>query len=121
MLRSQKALSCYLLALAGLILVPNISFGQDIAKEAMPLSNTPSASDYAVPKPLSFAQQQARYSAEQATLRMEWNKWHGYLPARPNTNGSFMYTGLYNFHSGVNYAVTYNPMAYVSPRWYHRW
>jgi hypothetical protein len=116
-----RCLKALVLGLIGLIVAPTVGSAQDIEKEAMPLSNSPSQNDYALQKPLSFAQQQARFSAEQAALRIEWNKWQGFIPARPNTNSSFMYTGLYNFDSGRNYAVIYNPLAYRSPRWHYRW
>ncbi|MGN6135492.1 MAG: hypothetical protein ACTHOU_13480 [Aureliella sp.] len=36
------------------------------------------------PRPLSIAQQRARYEADQRMLRMQWNKWIGYEPLRPS-------------------------------------
>lgn len=82
---------------------------QDVMKEAMPLSNSPSASDLLYQhSPLTYRQQQARFVAEQTMLRMEWNKWHGYVPARPNTNSSYLTSGLYNFQPAYRYQSVYS-------------
>ena len=63
----------------------------------LPLSNSPSV-QYPAPAPLSFAQQQARFEAEQRTLRMAWNNWIGYSPLRPNMNASYMSNGLQQYY-----------------------
>ncbi len=82
---------------------------QEPIKELMPLSNSPSASDLMnQTRALSYRQQQARFVAEQTMLRMEWNKWHGYVPARPNTNSSYLSSGLYNFQPAYQYQTVYS-------------
>jgi hypothetical protein len=87
-------------------------FGQADAQEnptaqpqpAMPVSNSPSAVYYQY-KPLTFAQQRARFEAEQRMYRMEWNLWIGHSPLRPNSNASYMaasyYQNYYNADRGV--------------------
>lgn len=57
--------------------------------KTLPMSNSPSSAYYQY-KPLTFAQQQARFEAEQRAYRMEWNRWIGYSPLRPTTNASYM-------------------------------
>ncbi len=63
--------------------------------DRIPLSNSPS---YELPPPLTFAQQKARFQEEQRMLRMEWNKWIGYSPSRPNMNASYMSNGLQRYY-----------------------
>jgi len=55
------------------------------AAAPLPLSTTTSLGNYevALPKPLTLAQQRARYEADQRMLRIQWNKWIGYEPLRP--------------------------------------
>lgn len=63
---------------------PNISASATGA-EPLPLSTNgaPGRYDAGVSKPLTIAQQRARYEADQRMLRMQWNKWIGYEPLRP--------------------------------------
>lgn len=75
-------------------------------KDVLPLTTSTSAEMY-FPKPLTYPQQMARYEAEQRTMRMERNRWIGFEPARPVTNSSYTYSGLYNFTPGNNYSVAY--------------
>jgi hypothetical protein len=75
-------------------------------KDVLPLTTSTSAAMY-FPKPLTYAQQVARYEAEQRTMRMERNRWIGFDPARPVTNSSYTYSGLYNFTPGNSYSVAY--------------
>jgi hypothetical protein len=75
-------------------------------KDVLPMTTSTSAAMY-FPKPLTYPQQMARYEAEQRTMRMERNRWFGFEPARPSTNSSYMYSGLYNFNSGNSYSVAY--------------
>jgi hypothetical protein len=70
--------------------------------QPLPMTKSPSASNY--PKPLTFSQQQARYEAEQRTLRLEWYRWMGYTPSRPSLNASYQSyqpTFYYNGHRGI--------------------
>ncbi len=57
----------------------------DDTDKPLPLSTTASVGSYdaAVSKPLTIAQQRARFEADQRMLRMQWNKWIGYEPLRP--------------------------------------
>ena len=41
-------------------------------------------------QPLTYAQQRARFEAEQRLYRIEWNNWIGYSPSRPAVNSSYM-------------------------------
>jgi hypothetical protein len=55
------------------------------ATAPLPLSTTASLGNYeaAVSKPLTIAQQRARFEADQRMMRIQWNKWIGYEPHRP--------------------------------------
>ncbi len=57
----------------------------DETTQSLPMSTTTSIGSYeaTVSKPLTIAQQRARYDADQRMMRMQWNKWIGYEPARP--------------------------------------
>ena len=57
----------------------------DDASQSLPLSTTTSLGGYdaTIAKPLTIAQQRARYEADQRMMRMQWNKWMGYEPSRP--------------------------------------
>jgi hypothetical protein len=57
----------------------------DDSGKSLPLSTTTSLGGYdaTISKPLTIAQQRARYEADQRMLRMQWNKWIGYEPLRP--------------------------------------
>lgn len=79
----------------------------DSEKDTLPLTTSTSAAMY-FPKPLTYPQQLARYEAEQRTMRMERNRWIGLDPARPITNSSYTYSGLYNFNPGSSYSVAYS-------------
>lgn len=61
----------------------------------LPLSSNPSAY---VSKPLTFAQQTARYEAEQRVLRIQWNKWIAHDPLRPTMNASYMSNGVNRYY-----------------------
>ncbi len=98
-----------LLVVAALMSVPfQARAQQDLEheKDVLPLTTSTSAALY-FPKPLTYPQQMARYEAEQRTMRMERNRWIGFDPARPVTNSSYTYSGLYNFNSGNSYSVAF--------------
>lgn len=59
--------------------------GDDTTKP-LPLSTTASVGSYeaTIEKPLTIAQQRARFDADQRMMRMQWNKWIGYEPLRPS-------------------------------------
>ena len=86
------------LALAlGLLMVLAVNVNaQEPATEDIPLSNSPSVS-YA-PQPLTYAQQNARFAADQRMFRIQWNKWIGHDPLRPTMNASYMANGLQRFY-----------------------
>ena len=85
--------------------------------DSLPMSTSNSAAQY-FPKPLTYPQQLARYEAEQRTMRMEHNRWIGFDPARPATNASYMYSGLYNFNAGNSYSYS---IAYGSRHRFYGW
>ena len=88
-----------------------LSVGQQLhaqkPDDVLPMSTSTSASVIFEPRPLTYPQQMARYQAEQRLQRMEYNRWIGFDPARPATNSSYMYSGLYNFNAGNSYSVVY--------------
>lgn len=77
------AICCALLVLAA----PTIA--QDNAPESNSLPMTDSSSVVAV-KPLSLAQQRARYAADQRMIRIEFNNAIGYSPLRPTVSAGYM-------------------------------
>ncbi len=108
MINTKKKFWLFAVLCSYFLLQPSVQ-AQDFEKESMPLSNSPSASELMnLPRPLTYRQQQARFVAEQTMLRMEWNKWHGYVPARPNTNASYLSSGLYNFQPAYQYHSVYS-------------
>lgn len=62
-----------------------------------PLPLTTSSSQIEI-KPPSIAQQRAQYEADQRMMRMEWNKWIGYSPLRPNMNASYYSNGFQRYY-----------------------
>ncbi|MFN3189853.1 MAG: hypothetical protein ACE361_04965 [Aureliella sp.] len=80
----------------------------------LPLSNSPST-NY-VSKPLTFAQQTARFEAEQRILRLQWNKWIGHDPLRPTMNASYMSNGVHRFYIPQRAAIV-SPSAMRSWYW----
>jgi len=97
----------FLLVVAGFLSVTSQTQAQQPDNgDALPMTTSTSAAQY-FPKPLTYPQQLARHEAEQRTMRMEHNRWIGFDPARPATNASYMYSGLYNFNSGNNYSIAY--------------
>ncbi len=75
--------------------------------EPLPISSSPSASSYAW-KPMTFAQQRARFEAEQRALRMEWNNWIGYSPLRPSANASYMSNSYYSNYFSAQRGIMIN-------------
>ena len=65
--------------------------------EMLPLSTSTSPS-MQQEKPLTIAQQRARYAADQRMFRAEWNQWIGYEPLRPTVNASYMSNGVQRFY-----------------------
>lgn len=63
--------------------------------DPLPLSTSRSASQE---KPLTIAQQRARFAADQRMLRLEWNQWIGYEPLRPSMNSSYMSNGVQRYY-----------------------
>lgn len=80
----------------------------------LPLSNSPST-NY-VSKPLTFAQQTARFEAQQRVLRMQWNKWIAHDPLRPTMNASYMSNGVQRFYIPQRAAIV-SPSAMRSWYW----
>ena len=103
-MHSQNKL--FLLAVVVLMLAPLQVQAQEPEKDVLPLTTSTSAAMY-FPKPLSYPQQMARFEAEQRSMRMEHNRWIGLDPARPITNSSYTYSGLYNFNPGSSYSLAY--------------
>lgn len=96
-----------LLTIVGVVACATPSQAQEPeSANALPMTTSTSAALY-FPKPLTYPQQIARYEAEQRAMRMEYNRWIGFDPARPATNSSWMYSGLYNFTPSVSYSVAY--------------
>jgi hypothetical protein len=95
-----------ILVVAALTAVTFQARAQEPEKDVLPLTTSTSAAMY-FPQPLTYPQQMARYEAEQRTMRMERNRWIGFDPARPITNSSYTYSGLYNFNPGNSYLVAY--------------
>lgn len=67
-----------------------------VQAEALPLSSSPST-EY-TPKPLTYAQQMARFQAEQRMMRIQYNKWIAFDPLRPTMNASYMSNGVQRFY-----------------------
>ena len=77
---------------------PQVLVAQETAKDSkLPLATNARASDY-LPKPLTIAQQRAKFQADQIILRAEWYNWIGYSPLRPNVNGSYMSNGTPRYY-----------------------
>ena len=103
-----KQLIKMLLTIAGVLTAAVPALAQEPeSANGLPMTTSTSASMY-FPKPLTYPQQLARYEAEQRAMRMSYNRWIGFDPARPATNSSWMYSGLYNFTPSVNYSVAYS-------------
>ncbi|MCA9133477.1 MAG: hypothetical protein KDA45_09995 [Planctomycetales bacterium] len=68
------------------------------AAKALPLSSPSSFAYTTQPLGMSIVQQRAMFEADQRMLRLEWNKWIGYSPSRPNTNASYMSNGLQRYY-----------------------
>ncbi len=109
------------ITLAGALIFSVFASGGAIAQEReivspppqpLPLSST--ATDYA-PKPLTYAQQIARFTAVQNAARIEWNKWIGYDPARPYVNASYMSNGLQRYYIPRRGVIV---SGYHSSSWY---
>ncbi len=97
----------FLLVTAGsLSMTSQTQAQQPETSDSLPMTTSTSAAQY-FPKPLTYPQQIARFEAEQRAMRMEHNRWIGFDPARPATNASYMYSGLYNFNSGSSYSIAY--------------
>ncbi|GAB5405188.1 MAG: hypothetical protein Aurels2KO_34190 [Aureliella sp.] len=77
------AVGCALVALAAQ------GIAQDTTNEQTSLPMTNSASVVAA-KPLTLAQQRARYAADQRVMRIEFNNAIGYSPLRPNLSAGYM-------------------------------
>jgi hypothetical protein len=73
----------------------------------LPITNSPSLSAYQY-KPLTYAQQRARFESEQRALRMEWNNWIGYSPLRPNVNASYTSASSYQNYYATERGVIMN-------------
>lgn len=91
---SRLALS---LALTFFVVGQSQCLAQEAAEEPLPLTQSPSVK-YVTTQPLSFAQQQARFEAEQRSMRLQWNNWIGYSPSRPNMNASYMSNGVQRYY-----------------------
>jgi hypothetical protein len=104
-----KKLVIFLAVVCSICLQPLPAWAQDPSKDTMPLSTSLSAADqYSASPTLNYRQHQARYLAEQSLMRMQWNKWRGYEPTRPNTNASYVSAGLYNFQPSQGYRTVYS-------------
>ncbi len=81
--RLIAAVGCAVLAFSA----PAIAQDNAAESKSLPMSN--SSSMIAV-KPLSLAQQRARYAADQRLLRIEFNNAIGYSPLRPSVSAGYM-------------------------------
>lgn len=79
----------------------------------LPMANSPSV-NY-VMKPLTLAQQQARFEADQRMLRLQWNKWIAHDPLRPTMNASYMSNGVQRFYIPRRAVIV---SAYAGNAWY---
>ncbi len=84
------------IAAVAMLVAPSLATAQEPAKR-LPLSSSPSASDY-YPQPLTMAQQRAKFAADQRTLQLAWNDWIGYSPLRPNMNASYFSNGVRRYY-----------------------
>lgn len=88
--------------------------------QPLPLSTTTSVGSYegAISKPLSIAQQRARYDADQRMARMQWNKWIGYEPSRPALPNALTNNEMNPyFLQPVRYRPVWGVMNYGSRIW----
>ena len=63
------------------------------AQQPEPLPLSTSRSSAYQERPLTIAQQRAKFAADQRMLRLEWNQWIGHEPLRPFMNASYMSNG----------------------------
>lgn len=92
----------------------------DDPSQPLPLSATTSVGNYdaMVSKPLTIAQQRARYDADQRMMRMQWNKWIGYEPARPSLPNALTNNEMNPyFQQPVRYRPVWSVMNYGSRIW----
>lgn len=76
---------------------------------ALPVSESTSIHYYqSQSQPLTYAQQRARFEAEQRIYRIEWNNWIGYSPSRPTVNSSYM-SGIAPRYYVPSRGVVYHP------------
>ncbi|MGN6544111.1 MAG: hypothetical protein ACTHK7_03615 [Aureliella sp.] len=90
------------------------------APSPLPLSTTSSLGSYevTVSKPLTIAQQRARYEADQRMLRMQWNKWIGYEPLRPSLPNPMMNNEMNPYYlQPVRYRPVWAVWNYGSRPW----
>ncbi len=81
--RFIAAIGCALIALSA----PSIAQDTTTEQASLPMSN--STSVVAV-KPLTLAQQRARFAADQRVMRIEFNNAIGYSPLRPSVSAGYM-------------------------------
>ena len=92
----------------------------DDPKQPLPLSATTSLGSYeaTISKPLTIAQQRARYEADQRMARMQWNKWIGYEPSRPALPNALTNNEMNPyFLQPVRYRPVWGVMNYGSRIW----
>ncbi len=93
----KNPLAALVAGLLFVVAVQSVAIAQQPGEVSeLPLSSS-NASSY-VSAPLTFAQQTARFEAEQRMLRMEWNKWIAHSPLRPHMNSSYMSNGAPRFY-----------------------
>ena len=86
------------LACACALLMASVVNAQEFGELDQPAPKPTVSPSVQQPKPLSFAQRTARYQAEQAMMRIQWNKWIGYEPLRPHMNASYMSNGSQRYY-----------------------
>lgn len=86
----------------------------------LPLTTSSSLSGYdaSIGKPLTIAQQRARYEADQRMLRMQWNKWIGYEPLRPAMPNALTNNEInHHYFQPVRYRPVWTVWNYGSRPW----
>ena len=94
---SNSLLAAMILMTAFVCLPQNEVKAQDGAERA-PLPITTSPSIARKRKALEYRQAVAQYQQQQMISRMEWNKWIGYSPLRPQMNASYMSNGVQQYY-----------------------
>lgn len=79
------------------MLVPTANAQEPVAVRDAPRLPLTNSTSYEV-KPLTYAQQRARFVDQQRVMQMAFNRWIGYSPLRPNMNASYMSNGVQRYY-----------------------